>query len=94
LVNSLNAAKRSTLESLQVSRIAVIGLSHVGARLKCHRLWPNVGGLQLSPLARHHHVDLTAAALRAHKPLAAFEDGHLSAVAPGLLDLMLAFLAP
>jgi hypothetical protein len=26
-------------------------------------------------LARHHHIDLTAAALRAHKPLAPLKDG-------------------
>jgi hypothetical protein len=46
-------------------------------------LSPSVG--LLPPLARHHHIHLPAAALRAHKPLAPFKDGHLRAVSLGLL---------
>jgi hypothetical protein len=42
--------------------------------------------LELSPLAGHNHVDLSAAALRTHKPRTPFEDGHLRAVSPGLLS--------
>jgi hypothetical protein len=41
---------------------SVIGLCH-GAQSKCHRF-------SLPPLAHHHHVDLTAAAARAHQPIA------------------------
>jgi hypothetical protein len=58
-----------------------------------------VGGLELSPLARHHHVDLTAGALRTDEPRTPFKDGHLRAVAAGMLSrigfhLMAAFAAP
>jgi hypothetical protein len=60
----------------EFSRIQVIGLHGVGAQSKCHRF-------SLPPLAGRHEIDLTAAAARAHKPLAPLEHGGLGAVAGG-----------
>ena len=42
--------------------------------------------LSLSPRAGYHHVDVVAAALRAHKPLAPVEDRRLSTVSLRLLS--------
>jgi len=51
------------------------------------------------PLAGRHEIDLTAAALRAHKPGVPLEDARLGAVAAGelgwiRLDLVVAAPAP
>jgi hypothetical protein len=54
----------------------------------------------LAPLSPgNHHIDLSAAAFGADQPLPPFREGHLGAVAFGLLagiglDLVLAHLAP
>jgi hypothetical protein len=66
----------------------IMPLSFVGARSKCHPRAKRVSGLLSPTLGAAHHIDMTAAAARAHQPVGApIKHGGLdyrAAFSPGL----------